>query len=603
MLFKQVITICLIVICAISGFAAEIYVSPNGNDRNPGTALEPKATLHMALRQARELRRLNDPAIEGGVHVILKSGTYALTEPVFIRPEDSGTETSPTIIRSENNGVAVISGGISIANWKKSGKWWVADMPEFNGRPLEFRQMWVNGRKAVRARDVADFEMMNKIFGVDNQRKVVKVPASSVKDILRSPRAEMVMHQMWEIAVLRIKSIHLNKDTAELSFHEPESRLLFERPWPRPVTWGGRNSAFYLTNALSLLNQPGEWFLDIDQRKVFYYPLKDEKMSDFEVTVPALENLIQIEGTADRPVQNVKIDGLQFAYAAWNRPSTHGHVPLQAGMYLIDGYRINPQQVRVNNHKLDNQGWLGRPVAAVSVSHARDLQFSNCRFQHSGSTGLDLVAGVKNTKVENSVFTDLGGNGMLAGSFSPKALETHLPYQPADFREVCSHLTIHNNLFEDVSNEEWGAVAIGAGYVHDVRITHNDISNVSYSGISVGWGWHRDITVMKNNLISNNHIRQYAKHMYDVAGIYTLGAQPGTLITENYVHSIYKPSYVHDPNHWFYLYTDEGSSFIRVINNYTEGEKFLQNANGPGNVWENNGPMVNDSVRVKAGRR
>jgi len=603
MLFNRIFIIGLIAFFALGTFAAEIYVSPNGNDRNPGTYLQPKATVHMALRQARELRRLNDPAVDAGVHIILKSGTYALTEPVFIRAEDSGTSTSPTIIRSEAGANAVISGGVNITNWKRSGKFWVADMPEFNGRPLEFRQMWANGRKASRSRDVADFEMMNKILGVDNQRKVVKVPASSVKAILRSPRAEMVMHQMWEIAVLRIQSIHLNKDTAELSFHEPESRLVFERPWPRPVTWGGRNSAFYLTNSLSLLDQPGEWFLDIDQRKVFYYPLKEEKMSDFKATVPALENLIFIEGTADRPVQNVKMMGLQFAYAAWKRPLTHGHVPLQAGMYLIDGYRIDPQQVRVNNHKLDNQGWLGRPVAAVAVSHARDIEFTRCRFQHSGSTGLDLVAGVKYAVVENSVFTDLGGNGLLAGSFSPKALETHLPYQPADFREVCSHLTIHNNLFEDVTNEEWGAVAIGAGYVHDVRITHNDIINVSYTGISVGWGWHRDISVMKNNLISNNHIRNYAKHMYDVAGIYTLGAQPGTLITENYVHSIYKPPYVHDPNHWFYLYTDEGSSFIRVINNFTESEKFLQNANGPGNIWENNGPMVNDSVRVKAGRR
>ena len=89
--------------------------------------------------------------------------------------------------------------------------------------------------------------------------------------------------------------------------------------------------------------------------------------------------------------------------------------------------------------------------------------------------------------------------------------------------------------------------------------------------------------------------------MYDVAGIYTLGNQPGTVISENYVHDIYHPGYVHDPKHWFYLYTDEGSSNITVRNNFTEGEKFLQNANGPGNIWENNGPMVNDCIRQKAG--
>ena len=55
------------------------------------------------------------------------------------------------------------------------------------------------------------------------------------------------------------------------------------------------------------------------------------------------------------------------------------------------------------------------------------------------------------------------------------------------------------------------------------------------------------------------------------------------------VRDIATPSYVHDPNHWFYLYTDEGSSNITLRDNWTPSEKFLKNANGPGNVWENNG--------------
>jgi hypothetical protein len=89
--------------------------------------------------------------------------------------------------------------------------------------------------------------------------------------------------------------------------------------------------------------------------------------------------------------------------------------------------------------------------------------------------------------------------------------------------------------------------------------------------------------------------------MYDVGGIYTLSAQPRTLITENGIDSIYRPLYVHDPNHWFYLYLDEGSSFITVSNNWCPAEKFLANANGPGNTWFMNGPSVADSIRIKAG--
>ena len=45
--------------------------------------------------------------------------------------------------------------------------------------------------------------------------------------------------------------------------------------------------------------------------------------------------------------------------------------------------------IRKNNHKLDNQGWLGRPASAVVVKAARDIDFEKCRFQHLGSTGID----------------------------------------------------------------------------------------------------------------------------------------------------------------------------------------------------------------------
>src|SRR5688500_1742788 len=79
----------------------EIFISPRGSDKNAGTKEAPLATVQMALRMARELRRLQDPSIRGGIHIIVSTGTYVLSEPIFVRPEDSGTEDSPTIIRAE----------------------------------------------------------------------------------------------------------------------------------------------------------------------------------------------------------------------------------------------------------------------------------------------------------------------------------------------------------------------------------------------------------------------------------------------------------------------------------------------------------------------
>ena len=606
---KKLFVTAICILCSHWLLAGEIWISPKGSDFNDGTRQSPKATLTSALRQAREWRRTEDNRIQGGITIYVEGGTYAFHEPVFIRPEDSGTKESPTIIRSVGDEKVILSGGISINGWKKQGKVWVADVPVFNGRPLDFRQLWVNGKKAVRARDVEDFEKMNRICSVDEKNEILYVPAVSIRRLidnkgnLKAKYAEMVLHQMWCVANLRIRSVEVQGDSAAIRFHQPESRIQFEHPWPRPmVTTDGHNSAFYLTNARELQDVPGEWYHDIDARKVYYYPREGEKMQEAEVIVPAVETLVRVEGTLDRPVCHIRFEKITFSYTTWMRPSEKGHVPLQAGMYLTDGYRIDPKMQRnYLNHPLDNQGWLGRPAAAVRVVAARQIDFERCRFEHLGSTGLDYEEAVQGGVVRGCLFRDIAGNGLLVGSFSPAAHETHLPYDPADRREVCTQQHINNCYFTEIGNEDWGCLAIAAGYVGDVNIEHNEISEVPYSGISLGWGWTQTVNCMRNNRVHANLIHHYAKHMYDVAGIYTLGSQPKSYVTENCVHSIYKPGYVHDPNHWFYLYTDEGSSFITVRDNWTEGEKYLQNANGPGNVWENNGPKVDNDVHERAG--
>lgn len=606
---KKLFVTAICILCSHWLLAGEIWISPKGSDFNDGTRQSPKATLTSALRQAREWRRTEDNRIQGGITIYMEGGTYAFHEPVFIRPEDSGTKESPTIIRSVGDEKVILSGGISINGWKKQGKVWVADVPVFNGRPLDFRQLWVNGKKAVRARDVEDFEKMNRICSVDEKNEILYVPAVSIRRLidnkgnLKAKYAEMVLHQMWCVANLRIRSVEVQGDSAAIRFHQPESRIQFEHPWPRPmVTTDGHNSAFYLTNARELQDVPGEWYHDIDARKVYYYPREGEKMQEAKVIVPAVETLVRVEGTVDRPVCHIRFEKITFSYTTWMRPSEKGHVPLQAGMYLTDGYRIDPKMQRnYLNHPLDNQGWLGRPAAAVRVVAARQIDFERCRFEHLGSTGLDYEEAVQGGVVRGCLFRDIAGNGLLVGSFSPAAHETHLPYNPADRREVCTQQQINNCYFTEIGNEDWGCLAIAAGYVGDVNIEHNEISEVPYSGISLGWGWTQTVNCMRNNRVHANLIHHYAKHMYDVAGIYTLGSQPKSYVTENCVHSIYKPGYVHDPNHWFYLYTDEGSSFITVRDNWTEGEKYLQNANGPGNVWENNGPKVDSVIRERAG--
>jgi len=107
----------LLSLLCFNASATDIYVSINGSDTNLGTKEKPLATLHSAMRKARELRRLKDTSIKGGIRIIMGKGFYQLHEPIVLRPEDSGTKDSPTeIIANEK---VVLSGGVKIKGWKK----------------------------------------------------------------------------------------------------------------------------------------------------------------------------------------------------------------------------------------------------------------------------------------------------------------------------------------------------------------------------------------------------------------------------------------------------------------------------------------------------
>ena len=591
--------------------AADIWVAVNGKDTNEGTKASPLATVHMALRKARELRRLKDASIKGGIHIIIKDGTYYLDEPLFVRPEDSGTADSPTTIEADVNAKPIFNGGIAIKNWKKTttsinglktGTVWVADAPTIAGNVINYRQLWVNDIKAVRAKSTTG-DKMERILSWDKETETCWIPFKD-KSVKFEPGMEMFIIQWWAIANLRIKNIEVVKDSARLSFEKPESRIQSEHPWPAPwISKNNGNSAFFLNNGMSMLNEAGEWFLDRKNAKIYYIPRAGENMANAKVIAPVLENLVELKGTIDTPVHDVKFKGISFQYSNWLRPSQQGHVPLQAGMYLLDAYKLKIPGTP-NQASLENQAWVGRPRAAVEVNYANNTVFESCSFEHLSSTGLDLNKGTNNNKVQGNLFKDIGGNGISVGVFSEEAFEAHLPLQVKDEREVCSNELIADNLITNVANEDWGCLGIAAGFVKNLTIEHNEISDVAYSGISMGWGWTHTKNVMENNKILANKIHHYAKHLHDVAGIYTLSSQPDSRIEENYIDKVYNSPYAHDPFLWLYLYTDEGSQHFTIKNNWIPIQKILKNNNGPaGNIWEDNNQFVSTTIKEKAGIR
>lgn len=590
--------------------AGDIYVSPAGNDLSAGTSASPLRTPAAALKLAREWRRLQKKDADGGINIHLEGGVYQLTKPLFLRPEDSGTAASPTIISADATEAAVISGGQPLKGWTRGctdsrvpqeirGRVWVADAPMAGNRIVYCRQLWVNGHKAVRAQQ-GKYGEMTRMKDFDVKSHTITIPTPQ-EDLSGARELEMTVHQRWAIAILRVKEMkNLGNGLTQVSFYEPESQLEFAHPWPQPVIDGEKgSSSYFLSNAPQLLDEPGEWYQDYPSGKIYYLPREDEDMAKAEAIVPVLENLLTVDGTRERTVHDIQFRNITFSHAAWTRPLTEGLVTLQGGFRMIDAYKL-PEPGLPEKASLENQAWIARPEAAITVRHAQGIDFRKCRFEHLGATALDYETAVSRSTVSGSRFTDIGGNAMLIGHFPDGGFETHVPYKPAVAGDLCDNITISDNEVCDATNEDWGCVGIGAGYVSNINISNNEVHHVNYSGICVGWGWTPRESGMCNNRIIANYVHDFGRQLYDVGGIYTLSYQPNSEIRYNRIEDLCEAPYATNERA-FYIYFDEATDGYTVTDNWCPKELFGYNQPGPKMVIKGNGPKVDRRIKEKAG--
>lgn len=607
---KTILSFLALLVAATYVSAGDIFVATSGNDNADGTVGNPLRTPYAALKMAREWRRLHRAEAEGGITIHLDNGVYQLSKPIFLRYEDSGSEASPTIIRGKDKEKCIISGGIELKGWKKGcsdscikpevrNKVWVADAPMAGNRIVYCRQLWINGNKATRAQQGSPGEMTRmKAFDTKTRTITIPTPKENLKD---AKELEMIVHQRWAIAILRVKEMKdIGNSLTQVWFHEPESELEFEHPWPQPVIDGEKgNSSFCLVNAPQLLDEPGEWYQDYPSGKIFYIPKENEDMNSACAVIPVQENLITADGTRERPVHNISFENLTIANSAWTRPLNEGLVTLQGGFRMIDAYKLKEPGLP-EKASLENQAWIARPEAAVAIRFANSINFSNCRFRNIGATALDYEIAAGNSSVSGCSFTDIGGNAMLIGHFPDGGFETHVPYKPAIGSDLCDSIRITDNEIYDAANEDWGCAGIAAGYVSNINICHNELHRLNYSGICVGWGWTPLESGMRNNRIIANYIHDFARQLYDVGGIYTLSAQPGSEIKYNRIEDMCKAPYATN-DRAFYIYFDEATDGYTVTDNWCPDKNFGYNQPGPNMVIKDNGPKVSKRIKDNAG--
>lgn len=576
--------------------AGTIYLSPTGDDRADGSKSNPLRTPHAALKMAREWRRTNDPRTQGGIQICFEAGRYHLDRPIYIRPEDSGTADSPTTLQPAEGaaGKVFLVGSRPLTSWVKMGSEWVTEAPRIHGRPLYIRQLWGFGGKLHRANQFGPAKM-ERMIAFDKTNRTITIPRPTIEGLEQAKGLEMMVHQRWATAILRIKELRYEGDRTVVSFLEPESYLEFEHPWPQPVIGEAKgNSSFMLLNAHQMLDEAFEWWQDPASGRIHLYLTDPTLDPNTQTHIPQLERLMTIEGAPQQAVEHLVFVGITFADTAWNRPSEQGHVTLQGGFAFIDGYKLHEKEGFAWDPNLENQAWVERPDAAISVRNARHIRFEQCSFIAMGATALDLAANVHHSTIQGCLFRNIGGTAILAGSFGEGATEVHIPYGQIGSREgFCSYLTIADNTIHEATREDWGAVAIGCGYVHHTEIVGNTVAGVNYSGIAVGWGWTKHKTGMEHNRIAGNTVRDYARQLYDAGGIYTLSNQPHSVIENNTIYAPTKAPYATN-DRGFCIYLDAATDGYTIRNNWCEiPDSFGFNNPGPKVRFEGrNGPEV-----------
>ena len=275
---------------------------------------------------------------------------------------------------------------------------------------------------------------------------------------------EFVYDQAWERTICKVATIKREGSGAVVTMQEPYFTLARLK--------GGVQVGVptYVENAFELLDEPGEWYLDRAAHEVYYIPRPGEDMQTTEVVAPAVEKLLELQGTLDTPVHDLVFEGIRFCYASWLRPSQIGHVDTQANFIVAPQNLVARADLAVDN--LHNE-FIKSPSNIV-LHAAKAIRFEGCTFTQFGSGGIDLEHGSQDNVIEGCRFYDLAGTAIQVGDV--------IDHHPRDLREIVKGNRIVNNYIHDVAVEYKAGVGIFTGYTDGTVIAHNEISNSTLLG-------------------------------------------------------------------------------------------------------------------------
>jgi hypothetical protein len=470
------------------------------------------------------------------VTVQVAAGTYELAETLAFGPEDGGTAEHAVTYAAAPGPAPVLSGGRRITGWQRGeGEVWTASVPGVREGTWAFRQLWVNGRRAVRARTPnADaqppgLQLSGAALSQDLSAHTYTFPPGVLANWGNLSAVEAVVFGNWEITRKRFETVDVATGVAQMA--GPHARP-HDAMMPGPGRW------CYLENAREFLDQPGEWYLDRSAGVLSYLPRPGEDLATAEVVAPVLTRIIEVKGTPESPVRNLHFRGLEIAYSDWPLPPG-GYLGIQASHYTTG--------------KGWNEAAWGTVEAAVRWDCADGCSFRDGTLRHLGGSGLELNTRCTGNVIEGNRITDISANGINLGGPSAEA-------------EVPKDTRLANNHVHACGLDYHGAVGIWTGFAQRTLIAHNLVHDLPYTGISIGWQWNPQPTAARQNTLEFNHIHDVMKRLGDGGGIYTLGLQPDSVIRGNHIHDVRRSQFAQAaPNNGIFF--DEGTTGFRVEDN------------------------------------
>lgn len=435
------------------------YVSPNGNDKNPGSMQQPFLTLEKARDKIRELKKASKLP-KDGVTVFLRGGRYFRSEVFLLNADDSGEDHAPIIYSAYPDEKPVLIGGKIIAGWKILNEDIKGMRPELKGQlyfasvPKEwkFHFLYVNGtpQKLSRSYNSDEWFQWNKpvkVGKVGPEGQMLVFPPGELNDLEGMDgqiEIDLMPVNYWNtISVLR--NIDPQNSTA---YRHSKNPTTF---WSDSFQEGNYN----LLNSIKFIDEPGEWAIDSQAGRVYLLSEHGTIRPDDEIIAPALYRLIHIKGDEanQRLVKNIQFQGIEFRYT--------DRMPED----------IWPDE------------WIKRqaelPDAMIYIEDAKDLVIRECRFFNSGSYGIALEKYSQRIQILKNEMGFMGCGGVQLQGYGPGLKDVN-----------------KNNLVSQNYIYQTGA----GGYLHSAAITlyqsgsneisFNMISNIPYVGVQIcGINW------------------------------------------------------------------------------------------------------------------